>query len=90
MVVTDIALLLIMFVGLLHLRRHGSCAFGLTHLLWKQVWWRLSLTLVLQLIDMYLQGSLLALACHRCWSPPSGKANLFLTGLLFIHLRLTS
>jgi len=83
MVVTNIALLLIMLVGLLHLRRHRSGAFGVTHLLWKQVWWRLSLTQVVQHTDMYTQGSLLALACHRCWSPANSKANLFLTGLLF-------
>lgn len=37
MVITDIALLFIMLVGLHRLRRHGSGAFGLTHLLWKQV-----------------------------------------------------
>jgi len=39
MVVTGIVLLLIMLVGLLHLRRHGGGTFGVTHLLWKQVWW---------------------------------------------------
>ena len=37
MVVTDIALLFIMLVGLHRLCRHGSGTFGLTHLLWKQV-----------------------------------------------------
>jgi hypothetical protein len=37
MVITKIALLFIMLVGLHRLRRHGSGAFGLTHLLWKQV-----------------------------------------------------
>lgn len=37
MVITDISLLFIMLVGLHRLRRHGSSAFGLTHLLWKQV-----------------------------------------------------
>jgi hypothetical protein len=33
-------LLLIMLVGLLILRRHHDGTVGLTHLLWKQVWWR--------------------------------------------------
>jgi hypothetical protein len=31
------ALLLIMLVGLLHLRRHGGGTFGIAQLLWKQV-----------------------------------------------------
>jgi hypothetical protein len=40
MAVTDIILLLIMFVGLLRLRRrHGGGTFGLARLLWKQVRW---------------------------------------------------
>ena len=39
MAVTDIILLLIMFVGLLRLRRHGGGRFGLARLLWKQVRW---------------------------------------------------
>jgi hypothetical protein len=37
MVVTDIALLLTMLVGLLHLRCHGGGSFGIAQLLWKQV-----------------------------------------------------
>jgi hypothetical protein len=38
-----------MLVGLLILRRHdgGNDKSGLTHFLWKQVWWRLSLVVVL-------------------------------------------
>jgi len=36
MVASDIALVLIMLVGLLRLRRDGDSKFGLTHLLWKQ------------------------------------------------------
>ena len=36
-VITDIALLLIMLLGLLRLRRYGG-GFGLTNILWKQVW----------------------------------------------------
>ena len=50
MVVTDIALLLIVLVGLLHFRRHGGGTFGIAQLLWKQVWWRFSLALIFQLI----------------------------------------
>jgi hypothetical protein len=37
MVIADIALLLIMLAGLLHLRRHGGGTFGIAQLLWKQV-----------------------------------------------------
>jgi hypothetical protein len=40
-------LLLIMLIGLLILRRQDGGSFGLSHLLWKQVWWRLSLAVVL-------------------------------------------
>jgi hypothetical protein len=43
----DTALLLIMLVGLLILRRHDGGKFGLTRLLWKQVWWRISMAVVL-------------------------------------------
>jgi hypothetical protein len=37
MLVTDIALLLIMFAGLIRLRRQGGFKFGLIQLLWRQV-----------------------------------------------------
>jgi hypothetical protein len=37
MAVTDIALLLILLIGLLRLRRRGGRTFGLNNLLWKQV-----------------------------------------------------
>jgi len=45
MAVTDIALLLIMLVGLLRLRYHGNDMFGLTQVLWKQgvIWLLLAL-----------------------------------------------
>ncbi|KAF8473075.1 hypothetical protein DFH94DRAFT_149922 [Russula ochroleuca] len=36
MIIFDIVLLLIMFFGLLILRRHGGGTIGLTHLLWRQ------------------------------------------------------
>jgi hypothetical protein len=42
------ALLLIMLIGLLILRRHGCGKFGLAHLLWKQVWCRLLPGVVLE------------------------------------------
>jgi hypothetical protein len=35
--ITDVTLLLIMFVGLLRLRRYGAGTLGLGRLLWKQV-----------------------------------------------------
>jgi hypothetical protein len=37
MVIADMALLLIILTGLVVLRRGGSCTFGLTRVLWKQV-----------------------------------------------------
>jgi hypothetical protein len=34
----NLALLIIMFVGLIILRRHGYSRVGFTYFLWKQVW----------------------------------------------------
>ena len=47
MFVSDIALLLIMFVGLFRLRLRGGGTFGLARLLWKQVRWWLSFATML-------------------------------------------
>ena len=45
---SDLALLLIMLVGLLRMRREGSGAFALGRTLWKQVrWWPFPLAVVL-------------------------------------------
>jgi len=44
---TDIVLLLIMLVGLLRLRCRGGATFGLTNLLWKQVWCQFSLIVII-------------------------------------------
>ena len=52
MVVTDIGLLLFMLVGLLRVRIHGGGMFALTRFLWRQVWLRFLLALVLS-INMY-------------------------------------
>ena len=38
MLATDVILLIIMLVGLFRLRQDGRGAFGLTQLMWKQVW----------------------------------------------------
>ena len=47
MLITDVVLLLTMFVGLLRLRRRGGGTFELGRLLWKQVrWWRFPLAVV--------------------------------------------
>jgi hypothetical protein len=43
----DLVLILIMLVGLLLLRRHGGGTFGLTPVLWRQVWWRFCLAVIL-------------------------------------------
>jgi hypothetical protein len=46
--VSDIALLLIMLIGLLRLRREAGGAFALGRTLWKQVrWWQFPLAVVL-------------------------------------------
>jgi hypothetical protein len=42
----DLVLILIMLVGLLLLRRHGGGTFGLTPILWRQVWWRFCLAVI--------------------------------------------
>ena len=45
---SDLALLLIMLVGLLRMRREGSGAFALGRTLWKQVrWWQFPVAVVL-------------------------------------------
>jgi hypothetical protein len=46
--VSDLALLFIMLIGLLRLRREAGDAFALGRTLWKQVrWWRFSPAVVL-------------------------------------------
>jgi len=37
LLITDIVLLLIVLIGLLHTRHHGDSTFGIKRLLWKQV-----------------------------------------------------
>jgi hypothetical protein len=49
MVVTDIFLLLMMLIGLLRLRSHGGGTFGLTQLLWQQVWRQFLLIVVISI-----------------------------------------
>jgi hypothetical protein len=44
--VTDIILLVVMFIGLLRLRVYEHGAFGLGRLLWRQVSYRFSLAMV--------------------------------------------
>ncbi|KAN0103995.1 hypothetical protein V8E52_011425 [Russula decolorans] len=46
-IISNLVLLLIMLVGLIILRRHDGGRFGLSRVLWKQVWWRFSLAIVL-------------------------------------------
>ena len=78
MVVTDIVLLLIMLVGLLRLRRHGGGTFGVTHLLWKQVWWQLS-PQVLSSIDTYSfhKGICWLLLATAAGVPPAVSPTFF-------------
>jgi hypothetical protein len=45
----DLTLILIMLVGLLLLRRHGGGTFGLTPILWRQVWWRFCPAVILSI-----------------------------------------
>jgi hypothetical protein len=61
--ITDVALLLIMLIGLLRLRLTGG-ALSLGRVLWNQVqWWQLSLTVVFLNFNFCLSGSHLAVAC---------------------------
>jgi len=39
MLIADLALVFIMFLGLFRLRGRGGGVFGIAHLLWKQVRW---------------------------------------------------
>ena len=45
----DLVLILIMLVGLLLMRRHGGGTLGLTPILWRQVWWRFYLAVILSI-----------------------------------------
>jgi len=45
----DLALILIMLFGLLLLRRHGGGIYGLTPILWRQVWLRFCLAVILSI-----------------------------------------
>lgn len=53
MLATNIILLLVMLVGLLRLHYRGGGKFGLAQVLWKQVWSRLTLSLVISIIDTF-------------------------------------
>ena len=65
---TDIALLLMMLVGLVRLHHGGYATFGMAQLLWKQVWWIFSRQLRLFcLINMFhWKGCNLDLTCDYC------------------------
>jgi hypothetical protein len=67
MLVTDLVLLVTMFVGLLRLRRQGAGRFALGRLLWKQVRWRhFSGSRAPANVIFRLGGRYLALRCDRC------------------------
>jgi len=75
--ITDIALLLIVLVGLLRLRCPGGCSFALGRLLWNQVRWCLfpqHLMLSKFTRVPHMKGCPLALACHRRRGPASGMS----------------
>jgi hypothetical protein len=93
MLVTDIALLLIMFAGLIRLRRQGGFKFGLIQLLWRQVRsWSLRAAVLSSepLICFPCQGYRLALDCNCSRDPASGKSYKFLPPFHFFHLCFTS
>lgn len=60
---TDIALLLIMLIGLFRLRGYGASTFGMTKVLWRQVCYvfLLATTLTIHEYVFLLKGCLLAL-----------------------------
>ena len=64
MLAADIALLLIMLVGLFRMRRYSGDTVGLVEHLWRQVC--LSLVVVHATHRYTLEGGDLALACYRC------------------------
>ena len=63
---TDIALLVIMLIGLFRLRGHGSSTFGMTKVLWRQVCSEFLLVAALTIREyvFLLEGRLLALGCY--------------------------
>jgi hypothetical protein len=60
----DLSLILIMLVGLLLLRRHGGGMFGLTPILWRQVWWSFCLAAILSIDSNVLFLSRESLGYH--------------------------
>lgn len=90
MAITDIALLLILLIGLLRLRRRGGRTFGLNNLLWKQVWWQFSVTvaLSLQVADMlpFCKGLIWAIVATAAEVPPAVSPDIC-APLLFVYRR---
>jgi hypothetical protein len=89
---TDIALLLIMLIGLLRLRLTAGGALSLGRILWKQVQWRqLSLTVTFLNLNFCLSGSYLAVACDRRRGPCiSASSYPFFFSFLLTHSYFTS
>jgi hypothetical protein len=85
---SDLALLLIMLIGLLRLRCKGE-TFALGRTLWNQVrWWQFPLAVVLSNtlnVDLFV-GFDLALVCHRRRDPFSSTSGDSLAPFLFAHL----
>jgi hypothetical protein len=71
MLITDMVLLVTMFVGLLRLRRHGAGRFALGRLLWKQVGlWQLSSSRVPANVISVWEGIIWLLAATAAELPP--------------------
>jgi hypothetical protein len=84
----NLALILIMLVGLLLLRRQGGGMFGLTPILWRQVWWRFCPAVIFSINfnSFALQGSHLAINCYSHWDPASSKSGYFVDHSLLVYL----
>jgi hypothetical protein len=64
---SDLVLILIMLVGLLILRHHGGGMFGLTPILWRQVWWWFCLAVILSIDFNVLFFSRQLFGYHLPW-----------------------
>jgi hypothetical protein len=77
-----------MLVGLILLRRNGGGMFGLTPILWRQVWWRFCLAVILSInFNLLLKAVIwLSLAIVSGIPPAVSPATLLFIPCLFISV----
>ena len=77
-----------MLVGLILLRRHGGGMFGLTPILWRQVWWKFCLAVILSINFNLLPKGVIWLSLTIVTETPTAvsQATLLFIPCLFISV----